>query len=185
MAKFILILAIEVLISIVIIFGNGQKSAGQTCGISFSKIGCFQDKSRPFPELLITQRKNIDWKNWNEFLERFVCDCANKTAAAGYNFFGIQFWGECWAGENPDAVYNSDGQSDSCVGRDFLPCDNNASSSCAGKKGVNYVYVIEDDQSSDDCEDLYPSECQEYREYCDYYEHMANICPRTCNLCKT
>lgn len=78
-----------------------------------------------------------------------MCDCANKTAAAGYKFFGIQFWGECWAGENPDVAYDSDGQSDYCFGRDFLPCDNSASSNCAGMEGVNYVYGIEVDQSSD------------------------------------
>ena len=78
-----------------------------------------------------------------------MCDCANKTAAAGYTSFGIQFWAECWAGQNPDVTYNSDGQSDSCVGQDFLPCDNSASSSCVGMKGVNYVYGIEVDESSD------------------------------------
>ena len=44
----------------------------QACEISFSKIGCFADKRRPFPKLLMTQRKSIDWKNWNEFLERQV-----------------------------------------------------------------------------------------------------------------
>ena len=46
--------------------------AAQACGISFSKIGCFADKHRPFPKLLITQRNSIDWKSWNKFLERQV-----------------------------------------------------------------------------------------------------------------
>ena len=46
--------------------------AAQACGISFSKIGCFADKRRPFPKLLMTQRNNIDWQNWHEFLERQV-----------------------------------------------------------------------------------------------------------------
>ena len=78
-----------------------------------------------------------------------MCDCANKTAAAGYTFFGIQFYAECWTGEKPDVAYDSGGQSNSCVGPDFLQCDNSASFSCAGVEDVNYVYGIEKDQSSD------------------------------------
>ncbi|KAJ7360504.1 hypothetical protein OS493_015605 [Desmophyllum pertusum] len=154
MAKIILMLAAEFLILMMIIDGSGKKSAAQTCGISYRKIGCFADKRRPFPKLLLSPRKTgIDWENWNEFIERFVCQCANKTAAAGYPYFGIQFWAECWAGENPDVAYDSDGQSDSCVGLDFQSCDS-ASSSCAGAGGENYVYGIDVDQSSDACEDL-------------------------------
>lgn len=78
-----------------------------------------------------------------------MCDCANKTATAGYLYFGIQFWAECWAGENLDVAYDSDGQSDSCVDGKFLPCDSNAASTCAGVEDVNYVYEIKMDQSSD------------------------------------
>lgn len=77
-----------------------------------------------------------------------MCDCAKKTATAGYSYFGIQFWAECWAGQNPDVTYNSDGQSDSCVDGDFRSCDPSAASSCAGMKRVNYVYEIKMDQSS-------------------------------------
>ena len=78
-----------------------------------------------------------------------MCDCASKTATAGYSYFGTQFWAECWAGENPDVAYNSDGQSDSCVDGHFLSCDSSAASSCAGMEDVNYVYEIKMDQSSD------------------------------------
>ena len=63
------------------------------------------------------------------------------TATAGYTYFGIQFWGECWSGDNPDVAYDSDGQSDSCIGRDFLPCDDSVSN-CAGIEGINYIYGI-------------------------------------------
>ena len=77
-----------------------------------------------------------------------MCQCANRTVAAGYSYFGIQFWAECWTGENPYVAYDSDGQSHFCIGRDFLPCAS-VSSSCAGKGQVNYVYRIEVDQSSD------------------------------------
>lgn len=63
------------------------------------------------------------------------------TASAGYTYFGIQFWGECWTGENPDVAYDSDGVSDSCFGRDFVTCDQSVFN-CAGEEGTNYVYGI-------------------------------------------
>jgi len=69
------------------------------------------------------------------------------TATAGYSYFGIQFWGECWAGENPNVAYDSDGQSDSCIGQDFLPCDGSPSN-CVGVEDVNYVYGVTSGQSS-------------------------------------
>lgn len=77
-----------------------------------------------------------------------MCACANKTVIDGCAYFGIQFWAECWAGENPDVAYNSDGQSNYCFGHDFLPCAR-VSSSCAGAKDVNFVYKIEVDQPPD------------------------------------
>nr|XP_058967692.1 uncharacterized protein LOC131794190 [Pocillopora verrucosa] len=132
----------------VIIYSRGTNSALQKCGVSYSKVGCFVDKRRPFRNMLLDQRKNIDWQNWNDFLERFVCACANKTVTDGCAYFGIQFWAECWAGENPDVAYNSDGQSNYCFGHDFLPCAR-VSSSCAGAKDVNFVYKIEVDQPPD------------------------------------
>ena len=78
---------------------------------------------------------------------RLVCECANVTAAAGYTYFGIQFFGECWTGENPDVAYDSGGKSNSCFGQNFLPCDASFSS-CAGEENVNYVYRINLGQSS-------------------------------------
>ena len=87
----------------------------------------------------------------NQFLirsaRRLVCECANVTAAAGYTYFGIQFFGECWTGENPDVEYDSGGKSNSCFGQNFLPCDASFSS-CAGEENVNYVYRINLGQSS-------------------------------------
>ncbi|RMX42689.1 hypothetical protein pdam_00011853 [Pocillopora damicornis] len=133
--------------------------------------------------MLLDQRKNIDWQNWNNFLERFVCACANKTVTDGCAYFGIQFWAECWAGENLDVAYNSDGQSNYCFGHDFLPCAR-VSSSCAGAKDVNFVYKIEVDQPPDACRDQDPVMCQKHLEFCDSYVHMAKMCPRTCNLCR-
>ena len=33
------------------------------------------------------------------------------------------------------------------------------------------------------CQDLDPLQCENYREFCDSYGHIAKTCPRTCNLC--
>ncbi|CAH3176572.1 unnamed protein product [Porites lobata] len=180
-----LVLMVEVWMTLVIIFGSEKVSDAEACWISYEKIGCFEDHgSRPFPQLLLNKRKIINWENWNEFLETLVCECANVTAAAGYTYFGIQFFGECWTGENPDVAYDSGGKSNSCFGQNFLPCDASFSS-CAGEENVNYVYRINLGQSSPACEDIDPGKCQEFRLFCNVYPNIKSQCPLTCNSCET
>ncbi|CAH3026070.1 unnamed protein product, partial [Porites evermanni] len=46
-------------------------------------------------------------------LSRIVSDCANATSKQGFEYFGIQFYGECWSGVSKIA-YDAVGKSDNC-----------------------------------------------------------------------
>ena len=69
-------------------------------------------------------------------------DCAKATLKAGYKYFGIQFWAECWSGVGKIA-YDAVGESDKCFVHPFSQkCDDSPCLYCAGANGVNYVYKI-------------------------------------------
>lgn len=71
-----------------------------------------------------------------------MSECANLTLKAGYEYFGIQFYGECWSGVG-NIAYDAVGTSDKCFRRPFLKkCDDSPCVYCAGANGVNYVYKI-------------------------------------------
>ena len=76
------------------------------------------------------------------FVDRLVSDCANATLKAGYEYFGIQFFGQCWSGES-NITYDAVGKSEKCFVRPFTQkCDDSPCLYCAGANGVNYVYEI-------------------------------------------
>ena len=71
-----------------------------------------------------------------------MSDCANATLKAGYEYFGIQFFGQCWSGES-NITYDAVGESEKCFVRPFTQkCDDSPCLYCAGANGVNYVYEI-------------------------------------------
>ena len=63
-------------------------------------------------------------KSWNNharvylfcFADRLVSDCANATLKAGYEYFGIQFFAQCWSGES-NITYDALGKSEKCFAR--------------------------------------------------------------------
>lgn len=71
---------------------------------------------------------------------RLVNDCAKLTAKAGYKYFGIQFYGECWSGIKSGLEYYSGGPSNNCISENATRCDDNSCLSCAGEQYINYVY---------------------------------------------
>ena len=83
-----------------------------------------------------------------------MCKCANRTRAAGQNFFGLQFFGECWSGSlsSPSNLFMRDGRSNQCIGPTFKPCskmklaanekDDNEEEICVGKAFTNYIYTF-------------------------------------------
>lgn len=92
----------------------------------FEAIGCFRDLGgdpRPLPELLGDLRNDIDWYNINKTIDK----CSTLANANGYQYFGIQFYGECWGSKH--ISYDKDGKSQKCVVG-------------VGKAGANYVYKL-------------------------------------------
>lgn len=117
----------------------------------WKKVGCFSDRmvpNRPLPVELLNLRDNTnpintgfvhDWRNFDAVINTMLCECAKKAKAKGYEYFGLQYYGECWSG--PGAKYGRDGISKDCVGGDFKPCHDGEY--CVGKAHTNYVYKLE------------------------------------------
>lgn len=84
--------------------------------VRFEPVGCFKDTispPRPLPVLVKNFRwpSQIDWNNLNKTIRA----CAEKVKEAGFIYFGLQFYGECWSGPKAHLTYNEDGESESCV----------------------------------------------------------------------
>lgn len=97
---------------------------------TFEPVGCFHDsmKQRALPLLLVNFRNNgLDWKN----LQQVVRDCAEAVKSAGYVYFSIQFWGECWSGEEAHKTYDMYGSS-----------RNGCQDNTWGREMHNYVYRL-------------------------------------------
>lgn len=79
-------------------------------------MGCFRDETtnpRPLPILVKNFRwpAQIDWNNLNKTIEA----CAVKVKEAGFVYFGLQFYGECWSGPKAHLTYHEDGKSKRCI----------------------------------------------------------------------
>ncbi|WP_411027297.1 hypothetical protein, partial [Salmonella sp. s54925] len=79
----------------------------ESCVELYEPVGCFNDKmnARVFSKLVFTDRdlyskvssgKEIDWKNFPVYLKSLACRCAKKTQEQGREYFGLQFYGECF-----------------------------------------------------------------------------------------
>jgi len=116
-------------------------------------IGCFADDlhpPRPVPNYIMNERDYtakgwnkhlIDWKNWVTYSPQMICRCAEAAKQGGYNYFAIQFWGECWTGNDTTVNYNRNGMSTNCRNEGFDECKCN-SYNCVGMAYTNYVYKL-------------------------------------------
>ena len=78
-------------------------------------------------------RENIDWLN----MELTVNQCAQVASDIGYEYFGVQFYGECHSGRNAKESYAKHGNiTEGCWKFD------NQTGFAVGKKGTNFVYRI-------------------------------------------
>ena len=71
---------------------------------------------------------------------RLGCKCANLTKEKGYEYFGLQFFGECWSG--PTDRFYRDGPSTKCIGGNFKSCDVKSETECVGKAFTNFIYRL-------------------------------------------
>lgn len=97
------------------------------CPVKLKSVGCFADKSasRSFSHLVANLREEIDWYNLN----KTVAKCAELVHDRGWEYFSLQFFGECWSGENGRLTYDRNGQSNNCV-------------LGVGKESANFVYRL-------------------------------------------
>ncbi|CAH3194308.1 unnamed protein product, partial [Porites evermanni] len=100
--------------------------------VTFRPVGCFKDgRNRAMPQLLKNFRTipgGIDWFD----LSKVVRKCAEEAMNRRQQYFGIQYWGECWGGEDADETYNM-------YGSDPLGCYDNL----VGMEWHNMVYKFE------------------------------------------
>ena len=84
-------------------------------------LGCFDDKKgdRALRELLENRRGEIDWPNTYKTsqLKSFLDSCANEAKGENYNYFALQFYGECYSDTDTwaSANYNKHGPSSEFV----------------------------------------------------------------------
>lgn len=93
-------------------------------------IGCYKDKhnDRALPTLYHSFRPYIKWSNLNETIR----GCATVARDMGYEYFGVQYYGECWSSENATYTYAKHG-----VQTKAKECMANV-----GGKYTNFVYRI-------------------------------------------
>ena len=81
--------------------------------LKYTPLGCFNDDgyNRALPKFLKNFRSQINWKNISLTIEA----CAEVAQQHNVEYFGIQFYGECWAakpGTAPD--YDKYGTASNC-----------------------------------------------------------------------
>ena len=75
-----------------------------------------------------------------------ACRCAEKASQKGYTVFGLQFYGECWSGQNAEFNFNREGaaKDEKCVMNLNKPteCVQSSNQECVGTQWTNYVYKL-------------------------------------------
>lgn len=73
----------------------------------FEPVGCFKDKlsDRALPDYYASFRPFIDWHNMNATIRQ----CALVARDIGYEYFAVQFYGECWSSFDAALTYDKHG----------------------------------------------------------------------------
>ena len=119
----------------------------------FMSVGCFNDNpiTHALPELLFDYSENIDLEDWNDYLDKLVCRCAEESFNAKYTHFAIQSLGKCYSGPSVQTNYSQFGSSGNCVTVGGIPQEDkfvtctgdNSSQPCSGGNSTNFVYALE------------------------------------------
>ncbi|XP_015758816.1 PREDICTED: A disintegrin and metalloproteinase with thrombospondin motifs 18-like [Acropora digitifera] len=93
-------------------------------------VGCYKDKinDRTMPTIYANFRPYINWNNLNATLQQ----CAFVARDIGYEYFGVQHYGECWSSDNAALTYAKHG-----LQMDARQCWSNV-----GGVNTNFVYRI-------------------------------------------
>jgi len=74
---------------------------------------------------------------------RFSCRCAAKAREGGFEYFGIQNFGECWSGNGDYSKYGTfDDYNGKCSWGIEKMCDDSDDKVCFGRQNINYVYKL-------------------------------------------
>ncbi|XP_073238208.1 collagen alpha-1(XIV) chain-like [Porites lutea] len=96
----------------------------------------------------------LNWHKWKESIHSLACRCAERALQKGYNYFGLQFYGECWSGPFAEFNYSRAGVSDRCIMNhdDGQPttvnlkkptaCVQAQDQECVGQQLTNYIYKL-------------------------------------------
>ncbi|XP_048583076.1 SCO-spondin isoform X3 [Nematostella vectensis] len=107
---------------------------------TFVQVGCFNDDQgsskrkgvRPLPHLFKNLRDQItDWFNFDHILQ----GCANEARNLRYEYFGVQFFAECWGGKDPEG--------NEAYARDGLAAESKCWKGVGGQR-TNMVYRVQD-----------------------------------------
>ena len=71
-------------------------------------LGCYLDNShdRAFSDMYASFRSQIIWTDMNHTIHQ----CAYLARSLGYQYFGIQNYGECWSGKDASKTYDKLGK---------------------------------------------------------------------------
>ena len=56
----------------------------------------------------------ISFRNEKNY-DYLVTKCAQSTSRRRWTVFGLQYYGECWSGENAPNTYSKSGETDRCT----------------------------------------------------------------------
>ncbi|XP_044172961.1 neurogenic locus notch homolog protein 2-like isoform X1 [Acropora millepora] len=121
---------------------NGLKN----CSLKVKAHGCFEDKqSRVLKHLILNRRGAVNWTHYDNFLERFVCDCAKVAEKKGFKVFGIQFYAECWGNRTFTKESLPQEKPMDCLRGDLsTTCPSTGPDRvCTGKVWRNFVFSLE------------------------------------------
>ena len=103
---------------------------------SLQPVGCYKDKKRDraLPHFYHTLRGNIQWRKPRRGLDLVVNECAEKAYERGYEYFGVQKYGECYGNGTNYAKH----------GESKKGCDmyDKGAGHGVGKSSTNFVYRL-------------------------------------------
>jgi len=76
------------------------------------------------------------------FYFRLACRCAKETSAKGRDYFGLQFYGECWSDVQAEKKFDRYRKSPDCMGYEYKRCNDEDDKECVGGGSKNYVYKV-------------------------------------------
>ncbi|XP_022806380.1 uncharacterized protein LOC111343457 [Stylophora pistillata] len=102
---------------------------------SIQPIGCYHDKydDRALPVDYANFRSQIIWTRMN----LTVNQCAQVAFDKGYEYFSVQFYGECFGGEDAGTMYSKYGKSGNCW------VFNDQNGHAVGSDLTNFVYQFQ------------------------------------------